>query len=189
MAYVVPYLLGGLTAFLVSEFVPFSSAAGHLSGAMQSEHAVPAQLRGTPGSSVNRTSKGNRNAASRTAVGNSHIATVEVVGLRDTAIVYRDRDGRELFRTDPMNNVTLVTKGLHLPEVTVRQHSSSAVKPVPVRTLHEQNQVRERKPAVPARRKVPVGCEPLFSPVASPSLSHHAGRCMAELDIASGSLG
>ena len=98
--------------------------------------------------------------------------------MRDAAIVYRDRDGRELYRTDPLNNVTVVTKGLHLPEVTVRQHANSAVKPVPVDALQEQ--ARDRKPE-PRERKVPLGCEPSFSPVASPSLAHHIGRCMAHL--------
>jgi hypothetical protein len=153
---------------------------------VSTERAAPADLLGTPGSSVNRAAKSDRGAAARPVAGGSTIATVEVVGLRDAAIVYRDREGRELFRTDPINNVTLVTKGLQLPEVTVRQHGNSVVEPVPVRTLHERgqdrDQARERKPAAPAGRKVPVGCEPMFSPVAAPSLSHHAGRCMAQLD-------
>ena len=32
-------------------------------------------------------------------------------------------------------------------------------------------------------RKVPLGCEPSFSPVAAPSLAHHTGRCMARLQV------
>ena len=86
-----------------------------------------------------------------------------------------------MFRTDPVSNVTIVTKGLQLPEVTVRQHSSSAVKPIPVDALQEQ--ARDRKPPEPRQRKLPIGCEPMFSPVASPSLAHHAGRCMAHLTV------
>jgi hypothetical protein len=105
-----------------------------------------------------------------------------VVGLHDAAIVYRDREGRELFRTDPVNNVTIMTKGLQLPEVTVRQHSSSAVKPVPLDVLHDQ-QARDRKPPTSRERKVPIGCEPSFSPVAAPSLAHHTGRCVAHLQM------
>lgn len=185
MTHVVPYLLGGLTVLLVSDFIALPSAAQHFGVAARADRAVL----GTPDTSVNRAAKGDRGAALRTAGGASQIATVEVVGLRDAAIVYRDRDGRELYRTDPVNNVTLVTKGLQLPEVTVRQHSSSSVKPMPVKTLHEQDQARDRKPVTPAGRKVPVGCEPMFSPVASPSLSHHSGRCMALLEPSAAPLG
>jgi hypothetical protein len=142
--------------------------------------SAPAGAQGTPASSINRAAKADRGAAPQAAQPGARIATVEVVGLRDAAIVYRDRDGRELFRTDPLNNVTIVTKGLQLPEVTVRQHSSSVVRPVPVNELQEQ--ARDRKSPTRRDRKLPVGCEPMFSPVAAPSLAHHAGRCMAHLE-------
>jgi hypothetical protein len=175
MAHIVPYLLGGLTAFLVTDIVPIPSPT-EMGNALRVTVSAPAAAQGTPASSVNRAAKADRGATPRAGQPGARIATVEVVGLRDAAIVYRDRDGRELFRTDPLNNVTIVTKGLQLPEVTVRQHSSSVVRPVPVNELQEQ--ARDRKPST-RDRKLPVGCEPMFSPVAAPSLAHHAGRCMA----------
>ena len=110
--------------------------------------AISAPVLGTSAASINRAAKADRGALPRPAQAAARIATVEVVGLRDAAIVYRDRDGRELFRTDPVNNVTIVTKGLQLPEVTVRQHSSSAVKPVPIDVM-SQEQARDRKPRAP----------------------------------------
>jgi hypothetical protein len=179
MAHIIPYLLGGLTAFLVSDVVPIPSPT-EMGSALRASLSTPAVAQGTPASSINRASKGDRGAASRPGHAAARIATVEVVGLRDAAIVYRDRDGRELFRTDPLNNITVVTKGLQLPEVTVRQDSSSVVKPVPADVLQEQ--ARDRKPKSPRDRKVPIGCEPSFSPVAAPSLAHHTGRCMARLE-------
>jgi len=183
MMQIVPYLVGGLTAFLIADIVPLPSPTEQFA-AMRSAVSAPAQfqatpLLGTPGSAVNRAAKADRGAAVRTARQATQIATVEVVGLRDAAIVYRDRDGRELYRTDPLNNITVMTKGLQLPEVTVRQYSSSAVRTVPINEIREQ--ARERKPA-PRGPKVPLGCEPSFSPVASPSMAHHTGRCMAALE-------
>jgi len=165
---ILPYLLGGLTAVLLTDFAPLVWPT-----------PAPAAALGTQASSINRTAKADRGATPRAEQAALHIATVEVVGLRDAAIVYRDREGRELFRTDPLNNVTVITKGLQLPEVTVRQDSSSAVKPVPVRDLQEQARDRT-KPGKSRSPKVPLGCEPSFSPVASPSLAHHTGRCMAQ---------
>jgi hypothetical protein len=176
---IVPYLVGGLTAFLVTDLLPIPSPTQQF-GAVRA--AVSAPVLGTQGSAINRAAKADRGTTSRPAqtVSLSSIATVEVVGLSDAAIVYRDRDGRELFRTDPLNNVTIVTKGLQLPEVTVRQHSGSAVKPIPVNEIQEQ--ARDGKqPRTPRGPKVPIGCEPSFSPVAAPSLAHHTGRCVARL--------
>ncbi len=60
------------------------------------------------------------------------ITTVEVVGVEETAIVYRDRDGNILFKTDPVSNVTVVTKGVVLPEVTIRELAKSTVQTVPL---------------------------------------------------------
>src|SRR5687767_13090208 len=108
MAKIVPYLVGGLTAFLVLDIVPVPSPSEYF-GAMRSGASAPVALLGTPASSINRAVKGDRNAVARPAQTATRIATVEVVGLRDAAIVYRDRDGRELFRTDPLSNVTIVT--------------------------------------------------------------------------------
>jgi hypothetical protein len=171
---IVPYLAGGLTVFLMMDVIPIRSPSEQF-GAVRAAISSPAPLLGTPGSNVNRAAKSNRGTAPRSGTAAARVATVEVVGLRDTAIVYRDRDGRELFRTDPVNNVTVITKGLPLPEVTVRQHSSRAVKPVPIYEINERADDNKRRQRAP---KVPVGCEPSFSPVAAPSLAHHTGRCM-----------
>jgi hypothetical protein len=176
MAQIVPYLVGGVTAFLVADVVPLPSPSEQF-GALRSSIAAPAPALGTPGSSVNRAVKRDRGAISKVVRPAASIATVEVIGVRDAAIVTRDRDGRELFRTDPLNNVTIVTKNLNLPEVTVRQHNGSVIRPVPVEVIPAQP-ARDRKPRGP---KVPLGCEPSFSVVAAPSLAHHTGRCMARL--------
>jgi len=82
--------------------------------------------------------------------GHTPIAVVEVVGLQDTAIVYRDRDGHELFRTDPLSNVTVVAKDVVLPELTVKQSEHAAVVPV--------------QPADPASRRRSLECDPAALP-------------------------
>ncbi len=171
MIRIAPCLAGGLAAIVAMDYVP--AATRHLAAAPSAEWLHPAfHAPGAP--------KADRAAPARPAGAVLSIATVEVVGLRDAAIVYRDREGRELFRTDPLNNVTIVTKGLSLPEVTVRQDANSRARPVPVREIDEsRDRPAERtRPAAPGR--MPLGCESSFSPVASPSMAHHMGRCMAE---------
>ena len=180
---ILPYLVGGLTVFLVMDAAPIPSPSQQ-SAALRASATTPAQ--GTLASSINRSAKADRGAISGPATAAARIATVEVVGLRDAAIVYRDREGRELFRTDPantdpVNNVTIVAKGLPLPQLTVRQHGNSAVKPVPINEIQEQ--ARDEKPRAPRGPKVPVGCEPSFSPVAAPNLAHHTGRCVVNLGV------
>jgi hypothetical protein len=122
---------------------------------------------------VDRSRKGDLLAPSRQAnngeSNNPKIAVVEVVGIRDAAVVYRDRSGRELFRTDPVANVTIVAKGLVLPQVTIRESKQSEVEQVPVGA---------RDPEVSP--KLTEGCEAVVSPYTAPSLSHVVGRCLAE---------
>ncbi len=140
MAHAVPYLLGGLTAFLVADILPLPSPSEHLGGLFRAGFTTPASaqsmrvgLHGTPASSVNRAAKGDR------------------------------------------GDVSFVVKAPHL--------ATSAVKPAPANARKEeardQEQARDRKPETSQDRRPPVGCDPMFSPVASPSLAHHFGRCMS----------
>jgi hypothetical protein len=119
---------------------------------------------------VHRSAKKNRLTSRQAGVahGQSEVAIVEVIGVRDAAIVYRDREGRVLFRTDPVANVTVVGKGVALPDVTVRENRAAVPKPVPVRTLQEDKRQLE-------------GCDPLVSPLAGSPLSQVAGRCLASV--------
>jgi hypothetical protein len=117
---------------------------------------------------IDRSHKGDRVVAPHPPANQADVTIVEVVGVRDTAIVYRDRAGRVLFRTDPVANVTVIVKDVRLPQVTVREHSNAAPATTPVKTLEERD----------ADRRL-VGCDPIVSPLASSSLSRVAGRCLA----------
>jgi hypothetical protein len=98
------------------------------------------------------------------------IKTVEVVGVRDASIVYRDRAGNVLFQTDPLANVTVVTKNLDLPEVTIRESDASKVERVPL-----------QKPKPESRdnnTKRPHGCESAFARPSPEPLTRLASRCV-----------
>ncbi|MDC7785002.1 hypothetical protein PQJ75_23440 [Rhodoplanes sp. TEM] len=123
------------------------------------------------------------------------ISTVEVVGVRDAAIVYRDRDGRVLYKSDPLTNATVVTKGVVLPEVTVRETQQSPVRPVatdaipPRPALPNQPAASSNAPAKPAaapagRPRIPEGCDPAASPIAAPQLAHILSKCLVEAPTA-----
>jgi hypothetical protein len=146
---------------------PAGNGAGPLSRAFSASPGAPDSFL----QATNQSGKADRLHAVRPAETQSPtIATVEVIGLRDAAIIYRDRDGKVLFRSDPMANVTVVTKNLTLPEVTIKETPRTSVQRVPAIV-----------PTTLQERKHSVGCDPAFSPVASPSLSNLTGRCMVEL--------
>jgi hypothetical protein len=117
---------------------------------------------------VDRASKGDRLPLPVNSGELISIATVEVVGLDAAAIVYRDRDGRVLFRTDPVANVTVVAKGVRLPQVTIRERRDEPTQPVPIEM---PNDGRER-PRL-------EGCDPLVSPLAAPSVAGLTGKCLS----------
>jgi hypothetical protein len=132
------------------------------------EQVTKASLAADTHERVNRAVKADRVAAPRTSVdGTRAVVTVEVVGVHDAAIVYRDRDGRVLFQTDPLSNVTVISKGFVLPQVTVRETPQST--PAPIMVPHN----------IDAAPKMPVGCDPVASPIAEPALARVTGRCLS----------
>jgi hypothetical protein len=99
------------------------------------------------------------------------VAVIDVVGVRNASIIYRDREGQVLFRTDPLSNVTVVAKDTVLPEVTVRETVRTTVEEVPVKT----------EPAPPAKATgAPVGCETAFGPVGSRNPAGKIDRCLSD---------
>jgi len=131
------------------------------------DHATKAGL--AADAQVNRAVKADRIAPPRTSKDSTRpVVTVEVVGVHDAAIVYRDRDGRVLFQTDPVSNVTVISKGIVLPQVTVRETPQS--KPAPI-TVPRHN--------IDAAPAMPVGCDPVASPIAEPALARVTGRCLS----------
>jgi hypothetical protein len=124
------------------------------------------------GTHVNRTGKGDRLPFSSTAREHAKqiVTTVEVVGVRNAAVVYRDREGRILFSTDPLANVTVVAKDVELPELTIRETPTAPVSRMPL---------EPGKP--PAKRhQAMTGCEPAVSAALLPTRAHIADRCLAE---------
>jgi hypothetical protein len=133
------------------------------------DHVSKANLAADSHEHVNRVVKADRVAAPRASVdGTRSVVTVEVVGVHDAAIVYRDRDGRVLFQTDPLSNVTVISKGFVLPQVTVRETPRSTPAPIMVPPHN-----------IDAAPALPVGCDPVASPIAEPALARVTGRCLS----------
>lgn len=166
MGYFSSYLVGGLAAVVSWAMVaPADYGVSELAAAF----GAPAN---DTGSRVMRSRKSDR-AVPASAMPRPEAATVtaiEVVGVDNAAILYRDRNGNVLYRTDPVRNVTMIAKGVKLPEVTIRNDARTTPTPVSV-------DVPTASPA-----KMPIGCEPAASPIASPQLSHLTGRCLAQAD-------
>jgi hypothetical protein len=116
---------------------------------------------------INRENKTNALVSPQVSTQRIPIKTVEVVGIRNAAIVYRDRDGNILFRTDPVANVTVVAKNVDLPEVTIRDTAATQVKRMSV----------DR----PAPTEQPQGCESAFARPAPAELTRISNRCLAEI--------
>jgi hypothetical protein len=160
MFHITSSLIGGLAAVTAWALV-----------APSFDPAIKASIAADTHERVNRAAKADRIVAPRTNIGGARtVATVEVVGVHDAAIVYRDRDGRVLFQTDPVSNVTVISKGFLLPQLTVRETPHSTPAPI---------EVPRNLDAAPT---MPIGCEPVASPIAEPSLSRVTGRCLSQLE-------
>ena len=102
------------------------------------------------------------------------IATIEVIGVSNAAIVYRDRKGQVLFHTDPLSNTTVVVRGVPLPEVTVRETARAPAQPVVI----QPEPAAKSAPPAPTKVKLPDGCEPASSPLSPSGLSAERARCL-----------
>ena len=155
-------------AILVSAAVVIFSATmvGERLIAMQTAKAEPPQSSSSL-PIINRERKGDALRVSAAAQSRSEIKTVEVIGVRDAAIIYRDRDGSILFHTDPLANVTIVSKNVDLPEVTIRDTEATKVERVPIESTG---------PSAPLH-----GCESAFARPSPESLTRTPSRCVTEL--------
>jgi hypothetical protein len=141
------------------------------------DHVNPTWLRPVDWSSYNPTlawgtelyGKGDRLPVRADNRPTTTVVAVEIVGLRDAAIVYRDRNGRTLFRSDPLTNTTIVAKNADLPEVTIRERKDIPVRPIPTEVL----------PGT-ARQKLPIGCDSSVGTLAGHSAGNLASRCVTE---------
>ena len=157
-------------AILVSTTVVIFSATmvGERLIAMQTaKAAAPQPQPHISGFTVNRERKSDALPKSAAAQIRSEIKTVEVIGVRDASIVYRDRGGNILFQTDPLANVTIVTKNIDLPEVTIRETEATKVERVPAES---------KAPSAPLH-----GCESAFARPSPESLIRTPSRCVTEL--------
>ena len=122
----------------------------------------------TRADSVNRSAKADRLPLSASvSFSEKRIAVVEVLGVRDAAIIYRDREGRVLFSADPIANATVFTKNLLLPEVTLRETAETEIERVPV-----------EKTRAPSSGSQLQGCESGLSPDISPTVPTTKDRCI-----------
>jgi hypothetical protein len=170
MGFITSYLLGGVAAVAAWSMVAPADSSGalpNIASAFQSSGAA-----GSTATTINRAAKGDRLAAPVSQAEKKQVASIEVVGVNDAAIIYRDRDGNILYRTDPLTNTTVVAKGVKLPDITVRQDAGSSTTSVPVNVPVKAS----------GQQDMPIGCEPAASPIASPRLSHLTGHCISQAE-------
>lgn len=90
----------------------------------------------------------------------------------------------------PAQLVNRATKSDRLGPVNARRHAidfdarhaGNVSDPARIHRPVVRDVPQERtRPATttPARTRAPVGCDPLFSPVAEPAMAHYTGRCIS----------
>ena len=170
-----PYFLGGLVAVTLTNW--FATIPGSDLGAFAAR--AQAALLTTP----ERSHKGDRLAPPAASAGKVVVSAIEVVGAHRTSIVYRDRDGRVLFRSDPLRHVTLAVKNAVLPQVTIRdqntgvapQNTHAAPPNTHAAPVSDPDAAADPGPLAP-------GCDSAVSPLAAPVLARKPSRCLASLD-------
>jgi hypothetical protein len=119
------YVAGGLAAVLAMGLGPIAVPTSTVTTRAEDPEArVPATI-------VDRTRKGDLPALRAYDDQTRAVADVEVIGLQDSTVIYRDAAGRVLFRADPATRTTTVAKGAVLPAITIRGTDRPRPEPQP----------------------------------------------------------
>jgi hypothetical protein len=153
-----PYFLGGLAA---------AALMNCLAGPAAWVRSAPASI--TPTTILEHAHKGDRLPVPALAGPKASVNSIEVGGQHRTAIIYRDREGRVVFRSDPLARVTLVARDVVLPQVTFRGHGKTYIIPL------EAPSEASKPPPLAA------GCDSAVSPLAAPLLARQPSRCIAAI--------
>jgi hypothetical protein len=170
-----PGVAGGLAVGFAAAFATiFAVATTTSSDVLQNGDLIKLASSQNATSGINRSLKSDRalvNVAENQTL-QKPIVTVEVIGLSNAAIVYKDKDGQILYRTDPVTNVTVMVKNLTLPEVTIRETNDSTIDQIPL----------ERTRAPGKHTPMMSGCETGLSPDISPTIPVDNGRCISGIE-------
>jgi hypothetical protein len=173
-----PYFLGGLVAVtLTNWFVT-------IPGSEPAPGVFTARAQAASPTTPERSHKGDRLAPPTASGRKVVVSAIEVVGARRTSIVYRDRDGYVLFRSDPLRHVTLAVKNAVLPQVTIRDDQNTRVAPQNIHVAPRNTRVAPVSDPDAASDPGPLapGCDSAVSPLAAPLLARKPSRCLASLD-------
>jgi hypothetical protein len=155
-----PYIAAGFAAALAVTSLEFS-----LAGSSQGTSSLGSP-RNLPHSSAAASAKGDLLEVRPAAAATQKVSTVELVGLHDATIVLlRDATGQVLYRSDPMSGITVVSKGVVLPQVTIREIDQAWPREEPAESV--------RQPSA-----LPEVCDPAVGPLAAASASDFGVRCL-----------
>jgi hypothetical protein len=194
MAHLTSFLAAGLAGVLMWDVyvAPRALDTGSAGSNVFASGDTAAAVRSgdAPVTTVNRSRKGDRLVGSQSSR-DAHptIAKVEF-GPGDTVLL-RNGAGDTLFAVDPVAQRTVIAKNVTLPQLTVQSSARKApdapAAPQPAADQEPAvNPEALRNTTIGIGRKPeakrPTGCDPAFSPIASPQLGHIFGRCVTSIE-------
>jgi hypothetical protein len=163
MSGLAPYIAAGFAAALAVTTLEFSLAGSALEPGLLAAQSASS-------SSVGSSLKGDRLTLRSVGDQTRTVSTVELVGLREvTTVLLRDAVGQVLYRSDPMSGVTVVSKGIVLPQITIREVDQNSPRVEPAESV--------RQPGA-----LPEGCSPAVSSMTAVSASDFGVRCITARD-------
>jgi len=169
----IPVALVGLAGifFVAGSFVP---ASFNMSYQAQSEVLADA---GLP-QRMNAPTKGDRMLAPIPSANPATVSIVELVGVAQAAVILRDRDGKVLYKSDPLTGTTIYARDTDLPVVTLKEEVQAPATQHPISQREGNEAPREPKPKTPK----PVGCLGDVSPLVKASAERMPSLCLALLE-------
>jgi hypothetical protein len=158
-----PYIAAGFAAALALTSLEFDASSGP---GFAGSQAVMSSA-SSPHASATDSRKGDLLKPRPAGEQAQTVATVELVGLQNATIVFRNAGGRVLYRSDPTTAVTVVSKGVVVPQVTIREADQASPRNVPAESVQQPSMV-------------PEGCDTGLSLLAGTFAPRTGLRCVTE---------
>ena len=160
--------LVGLSLFLAN-FAPDAVSASI--AALQPRAASPDIV------AADQSLKADRAPVQRKGSRSTAVSSIELAGIGQVTVVFRDRVGQIVYRSDPLTSTTVVSKNADIPNVNIGEIPQS-----PTATQWRLGPDHKEGLETSPKRSLPAGCEGVVSPLVKHEVRRVPGLCLVSTD-------
>jgi hypothetical protein len=127
----------------------------------------------SPDFAADQSLKADRVPVQRKGSRSTAVSSVELAGVGQVAVIFRDRVGQIVYRSDPLISTTVVSKNADIPNLNIQEIPQS-----PTATQWRLGPDHKEGLETSPKRSLPAGCEGVVSPLVKHEVRRVPGLCL-----------